>query len=42
MKAESRPIICIRQAIASDREVVFEFCSKTWSWGDYIPKVWDQ
>jgi len=21
---------------------VFKFCRKTWSWGDYIPKVWDK
>jgi len=21
---------------------VFRFCEKTWSWGDYVPKVWDR
>ncbi|MBS7615642.1 GNAT family N-acetyltransferase [Candidatus Bathyarchaeota archaeon] len=34
--------IHVREALASDREAVFEFCRKTWSWGDYIPHVWDK
>jgi RimJ/RimL family protein N-acetyltransferase len=34
--------ISVRKARNSDREAVFKFCEKTWSWGDYIPKVWDK
>ena len=34
--------ISVRKAKDSDREAVFKFCEKTWSWGDYIPKVWDE
>jgi len=34
--------IHVRKARSSDREAVFRFCEKTWSWGDYIPKVWDR
>jgi ribosomal protein S18 acetylase RimI-like enzyme len=34
--------ISVRKARNSDREAVFRFCEKTWSWGDYIPKVWDK
>ena len=37
-----KPKIHVRKARASDREVVFKFCKKTWSWGDYIPKVWNK
>ena len=32
----------MRKARSSDREAVFRFCEKTWSWGDYVPKVWDK
>jgi len=32
----------VRKARSSDREAVFRFCEKTWSWGDYVPKVWDK
>lgn len=32
----------MRKARVSDKEDVFKFCEKTWSWGDYIPKVWDK
>lgn len=32
----------MREARDSDREAVFEFCRHTWSWGDYIPHVWDK
>ncbi len=39
---KSKPKIHVRKAHASDREAVFKFCKKTWSWGDYIPKVWDK
>jgi len=39
---KSKPKIHVRKARASDREAVFKFCMKTWSWGDYIPKVWDE
>jgi len=31
----------VRKARRSDREAVFNFCRKTWSWGDYIQEVWD-
>jgi RimJ/RimL family protein N-acetyltransferase len=34
--------INVRKARSSDREAVFKFCEKTWSWGDYIPRVWDK
>ncbi len=37
-----KPKIYVRKARGSDREAVFKFCMKTWSWGDYIPKVWDK
>jgi GNAT superfamily N-acetyltransferase len=40
--SKSTPKIHVRKARASDREAVFKFCKKTWSWGDYIPKVWDK
>jgi RimJ/RimL family protein N-acetyltransferase len=33
--------ISVRKAKNSDREAVFRFCEKTWSWGDYIQEVWD-
>jgi ribosomal protein S18 acetylase RimI-like enzyme len=39
---ESKPNIYVRRAHAFDREAVFKFCEKTWSWGDYVPKVWDE
>jgi len=39
---KSKPKIHVRKAHASDHEAVFKFCKKTWSWGDYIPKVWDK
>ena len=31
----------LTQASQSDKEKVFEFCKKTFSWGDYIQDVWD-
>jgi len=37
-----KPKIYVRRARGSDREAVFKFCMKTWSWGDYIPKVWNK
>jgi RimJ/RimL family protein N-acetyltransferase len=40
--SKSNPKIHVRKARASDREAVFKFCKKTWSWGDYIPRVWDK
>jgi len=36
-----KPRISVRGARDSDRKAVFKFCERTWSWGDYIPKVWD-
>jgi GNAT superfamily N-acetyltransferase len=38
----ARPKINVRKARSSDRSAVFKFCEKTWSWGDYIPRVWDK
>jgi len=37
-----KPRIYVRKAYASDKEAVFNFCKKTWSWGDYIQEVWDK
>jgi RimJ/RimL family protein N-acetyltransferase len=37
-----RPRISVRNARGLDREAVFKFCQNTWSWGDYIPRVWDK
>ena len=31
----------IREAIASDKVSVLEFCTNTFSWGDYVEHVWD-
>ena len=31
----------IRDAISADKSSVLEFCSNTFSWGDYIKDVWD-
>jgi len=33
--------ILIREACKSDAEAVFKFCEHTFSWGDYIPQVWN-
>ena len=30
----------IREATSSDRNLVLKFCKNTFSWGDYIEKVW--
>jgi len=40
--SKSKPKIQVRKARASDREAVFKFCKRTWSWGDYIPRVWNE
>jgi ribosomal protein S18 acetylase RimI-like enzyme len=40
--ARAKPTINVRKARSSDRAAVFKFCEKTWSWGDYIPRVWDK
>jgi len=43
MKIMSKKLqIRVRRARTSDRAAVFKICEKTWSWGDYIPKVWDR
>ena len=34
--------ILVRKARSYDRAAVLGFCEKTWSWGDYVPKVWDK
>lgn len=31
----------LRDANRSDKNTVLEFCKNTFSWGDYIPDVWD-
>jgi GNAT superfamily N-acetyltransferase len=31
----------VRAARAEDKDAVIAFCSNTFSWGDYIPRVWD-
>ncbi len=31
----------VRPACADDRRAVIAFCQNTFSWGDYIPSVWD-
>jgi len=41
-RGEAMSEIHVRKARSSDRAAVFKFCEKTWSWGDYIPKVWDR
>jgi ribosomal protein S18 acetylase RimI-like enzyme len=42
VQSMTRPNISVRKAQGSDREAVFKFCEKTWSWGDYVQKVWDK
>jgi len=32
----------VRPAVSADKTLVLEFCRHTWSWGDYLPEVWDQ
>ncbi len=32
----------VRAARAEDKEAVLAFCQQTFSWGDYIPHVWDR
>jgi len=41
-EAKAKLEVHVREARDSDREAVFEFCRRTWSWGDYIPHVWDK
>lgn len=41
-KSKVKPQVLVRQARSADRDAVFKFCRKTWSWGDYIPRVWDE
>jgi len=41
-KAKPKMQIHVREACEADKEAVFEFCRHTWSWGDYIPDVWDK
>ncbi|MEM2988231.1 MAG: GNAT family N-acetyltransferase, partial [Candidatus Bathyarchaeia archaeon] len=40
--AKAKLSIHVREAREDDQEAVFEFCRHTWSWGDYIPNVWDK
>ena len=41
-EAKPKMQIHVREACEADKEAVFEFCRHTWSWGDYIPDVWDR
>ncbi|MEM3685076.1 MAG: GNAT family N-acetyltransferase [Conexivisphaerales archaeon] len=34
--------IIVREANLNDKPAIMQFVSKTWSWGDYIPDVWDE
>lgn len=34
--------LLLRDAVASDKEPILEFCHQTWDWGDYIEFVWDE
>jgi GNAT superfamily N-acetyltransferase len=34
--------IQVRPARAEDKDAVLAFCQNTFSWGDYIPRVWDR
>jgi GNAT superfamily N-acetyltransferase len=36
------PKIRIRAAVQTDKAPLFSFVSRTWSWGDYVPDVWDE
>jgi RimJ/RimL family protein N-acetyltransferase len=31
----------VREATKGDKEPLMRFVSKTWSWGDYVPEVWE-
>ena len=31
----------IRNSISSDKNEILNFCTNTFSWGDYIHEVWD-
>jgi ribosomal protein S18 acetylase RimI-like enzyme len=42
MRKGRKPVIRVRKARVSDREAVFRFCRRTWTWGDYVPKVWNR
>ncbi len=33
--------IDVRPARADDRQAVLAFCQNTFSWGDYVPEIWD-
>jgi len=35
-------LIQVRAARADDKEPVLAFCQHTFSWGDYVPRVWDE
>jgi RimJ/RimL family protein N-acetyltransferase len=37
----AKPKILVWKARSSDRERVFDFCQRTFCWGDYIPRFWD-
>ncbi len=36
-----RNSIRVRAARAEDKDAILAFCRQTFSWGDYIPEVWD-
>ncbi len=31
----------VRSAQPEDKDIVLAFCTRTWDWGDYIDRVWD-
>lgn len=33
--------ITVRPANSTDKDAILAFCQDTFSWGDYIPEVWD-
>ncbi len=37
----AQPPLILRDALASDKQPILEFCHQTWDWGDYIEGVWD-
>jgi ribosomal protein S18 acetylase RimI-like enzyme len=39
--SEQWDTVTVRQARREDRSAVLGFCLETWSWGDYIPEVYD-
>ena len=34
--------MCIRRARPSDKDLILDFCTDTFEWGDYIDRTWDE